>query len=195
MNTNKARGIIILFSLLSLVAALAFKHSLIAILLMTVCMLSAVIILYQNLGELTELSGDNPKMKTLKLVTVFNAGVLIVCAIFAILLGTNVIHLADERYFAAVVVSTLILFAGNVSPKLPFSRHTGLRLPWTVTDENTWIVAHRILGYISLPLAFIYLAGVSVVSNFEIWTLIVLMLWVGIPGGLSYAFFRRGMKR
>lgn len=35
---------------------------------------------------------------------------------------------------------------GNLAPKLPFSRHTGLRLPWTAADEDTWIVAHRILG-------------------------------------------------
>lgn len=190
MNVSKTRGIIILLSFLSLVAAFAFENKLISLILMTICVLAAVIILYRNLGKLTDISADNPKMKTLKLVTIFNVGILVVCVIFAILLGTDVIKLDnDGRYFAAAIVSVVMLFAGNVAPKLPFSKHTGLRLPWTVTDENTWIVAHRILGYVSIPLAFVYLAGVSAISNFEIWTLIVIALWVGIPGGLSYMFF------
>ncbi len=196
MNVNKTRGMIILLSFLSLVAALVFEDKLIALILMAACMLAAVMILYRHLEELTELSSGSPKMKTLRLVTVFNMGILAVCVVFAVLLGTGVIKPdSDGRYFAAAVISAVMLFSGNIAPKLPFSKHTGLRLPWTVTDENTWIVAHRILGYVSIPLAFIYLAGVSVISNFEIWTLTAVVLWVGIPGGLSYAFFCRGGRR
>lgn len=195
MNVNKTRCIIILLSFLSLVAALAFENKLIALILMAVCIFAAVIILYRHLGELTDLSCGNPKMKTLKLVTVFNIGILVICVAFAVLLGADVIKLDDDgRYFPAAIISAVMLFAGNVAPKLPFSKHTGLRLPWTVTDENTWIVAHRILGYVSIPLAFVYFAGVSAISNFKIWTLIVMILWVGIPGGLSYAFFQKGGK-
>ncbi len=96
----------------------------------------------------------------------------------------------DGRFFAAAIAAAVILFAGNVAPKLPFCKHTGLRLPWIVTDEGTWIAAHRVLGYVSIPLAFVYLAGVSAISNFESWTLAVVVLWIAIPGGLSYLFSR-----
>ena len=172
MKATKARGLIILLSFLSLAAALAFKNRSIALGLMALCVLGALLVLYRHLGELTELSPDNPKMKTLKLVTVFDAALFTVCALLAALHEAGVISLrGDGRYTAAALVSALMLFAGNIAPKLPFNRHTGLRLPWTVTDENTWTVAHRILSYISLPLAIVYL---------------------GIPGGLSYVFFRRG---
>lgn len=195
MNVNRARCLIILLSLLSLVAALALENKLIAVILMAVCMLAAAITLYRHLGELTDLSNGNPKINTLKFVTVFNVGILVVCVIFAVLLETDAITLDnDGRYFAALIVSAVMLFTGNMAPKLPFSKHTGLRLPWTVIDENTWIVAHRILGYVSIPLAFVYLAGVSAISDFEIWTLVVILLWVGIPGGLSYVFFRGKSK-
>lgn len=196
MNVNKTRGIIILLSFLSLIAALAFENKLIALIFMTVCMITAVIILYRHLEKLTDIASDNPKMKTLKFATVFNICIFAACVVFAVLLETDVIKLGDDgRYLAAAIVSAVILFAGNVAPKLPFNKHTGLRLPWTVTDENTWVVAHRILGYVSIPLAFVYLAGVSAISNFEIWTLIVIVLWVGIPGGLSYMFFCRAGKK
>lgn len=192
MNVNKTRGIIILLSFLSLVTALAFENKLIALILMAICMLAAVIILYRHLGELTDVSSENPKMKTLKLVTIFNIGIFVVCVIFAILLGTGVIKFNDDgRFFAAAIVSAVILFAGNVAPKLPFSKHTGLRLPWTVTNENAWIAAHRILGYISIPLAFIYMAGAPTISSFEVWTLIVIVLWIAIPGVFSYMVYKK----
>lgn len=35
--------------------------------------------------------------------------------------------------------------AGNIAPKLPFNRYVGFRLPWTVTDEDTWIFTHRLV--------------------------------------------------
>ncbi len=190
MNVNKTRGMMILLSFLSLVAAVVFENKWIALPLMAVCILAAVMILYRHLEELTDISRDNPKMKTLKLVTVFDMGIFVACVVCAVLLGTGVIKPDDDgKYFAAAIVSAVMLFGGNIAPKLPFSKHTGLRLPWTVADERTWVVAHRILGYVSIPLALVYLAGVSAIPNFEIWTLIVIALWVGIPGGLSFAFF------
>lgn len=85
----------------------------------------------------------------------------------------------------------VLLFLGNLAPKLPFSRHTGLRLPWTVADEDTWTVAHRLVGYLSLPLALVYLAGLSLTAQFEALTLGVFLLWVGVPGLLSYLYFRK----
>ena len=98
---------------------------------------------------------------------------------------------AGERYFAAALVLAVLLFLGNLAPKLPFSRHTGLRLPWTVADEDTWTVAHRLVGYLSFPLALVYLAGLSLTAQFEALTLGVFLLWVGVPGLLSYLYFRR----
>ena len=87
-----------------------------------------------------------------------------------------------------------MLVLGNIAPKLPFSKHTGLRLLWTVTDEDTWVVAHRLVGYISIPLVLIYIACIPTVSNFEVLSGVIILLWVGIPGGLSFVFYYKKMK-
>ena len=125
--------------------------------------------------------------------TAFDAALVLVCVGAALLAETG--HLpwteAGERYFAAALVLAVLLFLGNLAPKLPFSRHTGLRLPWTVADEDTWTVAHRLVGYLSFPLALVYLAGLSLTAQFEVLTLGVFLLWVGVPGLLSYLYFRR----
>ena len=47
------------------------------------------------------------------------------------------------------------------------------------------------MGYLSLPLALVYLAGLSLTAQFEALTLGVFLLWVGVPGLLSYLYFRR----
>lgn len=192
MNVNKVRGLIILLSFLALASSFIFENKWVALILMAVCVVAAVVILYRHLEDLTDISKGNPKMKTLKTVTIFNISILILCIVFAFLTGTDVIKLDDDgRYFAASIVAAVLLFTGNIAPKLPFSKHTGLRLPWTITDESTWIVAHRILGYVSVPLSFVYIAGVSAIPDFKLWTLITIVLWIGIPGGLSYVFFRK----
>lgn len=92
------------------------------------------------------------------------------------------------------LVSCVIIFSGIISPKLPYNRHTGLRLPWTVQDEDTWNVAHQILGYIALPITLLYIACSLTIPNFEIVTLCVMGLWIGIPGTMSYVFFRKKMR-
>ena len=149
--------------------------------------------LARHLEDLTHLPADSPKWKPLRWVTAFDAALVLVCVGAALLAETG--HLpwteAGERYFAAALVLAVLLFLGNLAPKLPFSRHTGLRLPWTVADEDTWTVAHRLVGYLSFPLALVYLAGLSLTAQFEALTLGVFLLWVGVPGLLSYLYFRR----
>lgn len=87
----------------------------------------------------------------------------------AALIEMGVLHFseASEKLFAMILVTGIIVFMGIVLPKLPFTRYTGLRLPWTVSDEDTWNVVHRILGIISIPLAVLYIACALILPNFE----------------------------
>ena len=112
------------------------------------------------------------------------------------LLQAQVITLTaqQEQWLLMGVFSGLFLFFGALSPRLPYQRHTGLRLPWTVRDEDTWNLAHRIIGVISLPLTLLYLAAAFSVSDMELIgtiSVIALMLYIGIPGVISLVFFWR----
>lgn len=196
MKINKIRGAIIFLSFLALLTMLIFENSLIALGLSVLCILAAVITLYPHLAELTDISNDNPKVGTLKFVTIFDVAIAICCAVAALLMGTGMIEITEngEKFFAACITAIIMLVLGNIAPKLPFSKHTGLRLPWTVVDEDTWIVAHRLVGYISIPLVLVYVACIPAISNFKMLSMIVIILWVGIPGGLSYMFYHKKIK-
>ena len=100
-----------------------------------------------------------------------------------------------EGLFASSIVSVVIIFVGIISPRLPFNRYTGLRLPWTVQDEGAWNVAHRALGIISIPLVLAYISLVFFVGDMETLTLAVIAIWIGVPGLASFLYAYRNRMR
>ena len=121
-------------------------------------------------------------------------------AFFAFQLEKQIITLSEEMAprLLGCLVGLLILWFGNAAPKLPFNRYTGLRLPWTIQDEGAWLVAHRTLGYLSLPTALFCFAGTAVRLPMEqwikIWFMGPLLVWIGIPAALSWLYFRKKWK-
>lgn len=192
-QADSKRGLILAFSFLAMLIALSVKNPLVSVILAGLFMLSAALVLYRNLALLTSVTTNDLRIGTLRITTVFNILMLLVGIVFAVLTALDVITFSrhGEEMFATAVISCVMLFAGIISPRLPFTRHTGLRLPWTVRDEDTWNVAHRILGYISLPAALLYIACTLTVPNFEAVTLCAMLIWLGIPSLFSLVFFYR----
>ena len=135
-------------------------------------------------------------------VPLFLLGTLSLCRLlFAVLLliilnktGKFVLSEENESVLASSIVSIVILVLGNISPKLPRSRYTGLRLPWTVADETTWVVAHRILGYTSIPFGvFNLIVGFSnIKAEFRNEVAIgTFVIWVLIASVVSGIFFHK----
>lgn len=194
MKVREVRGIIILLPILALVLSVAVQNEIIALMCAAICITAALVVLYRHLDELTDLSKDHPKMKTLKLVTILNGILFLMILLVAGLTAAGVFTFSEngEAYLACAIVTAVILCLGNLAPKLPFNRHTGLRLPWTVTDEDTWVVAHRILGYLSFPLAVCNIMGMLWIRSphaRSVFSVCVFLLWAAIPSVLSYIFY------
>lgn len=186
----------------ALAVAVLVKDQWISSVIAFACCGTALVVLYRNLAKLSNVSEDNPKVKTLRSVTVFT--VIYVAAVVLIAVGEEMLEkngVIDElsqqqsKLLLALILAVPMTVLGNASPKLPFNRYTGLRLPWTVRDEETWIVAHRILGWISFPLALLLFVHVPTNMGLddyaECWFLGIMLLWIGIPGALSGLFYYR----
>lgn len=191
---DKKRGVILLLSFGTLIAALTVKIELLSLLLASACMFTMLAILYRNLTLFTGAAADKAGIGALRAATIFDAVVLLLVLTVAALDKTALVALSEdgERLLAAVIMCGIMLFGGFISPRLPYNRHTGLRLPWTVRDEDTWNVAHRVLGYISLPMTMLYLAAALTVRNADAAAAaakVCFILWIGIPGLVSYIFF------
>lgn len=190
---DKKRGVILL-SFGTLIAALTVKIELLSLLLAGACMLTMLAILYRNLTLFTGAAADKAGIGALRAATIFDAVVLLLVLTVAALDKTALAALSEdgERLLAAVIMCGIMLFGGFISPRLPYNRHTGLKLPWTVRDEDTWNVAHRVLGYISLPMTMLYLAAALTVRSADAAAAaatVCFILWIGIPGLVSYIFF------
>lgn len=191
---DKKRGVILLLSFGTLIAALTVKIELLSLLLAGACMLTMLAILYRNLTLFTGAAADKAGIGAMRAATIFDAVVLLLVLTVAALDKTALVALSEdgERLLAAVIMCGIMLFGGFISPRLPYNRHTGLRLPWTVRDEDTWNVAHRVLGYISLPMTMLYLAAALTVRSADAAAAaatVCFILWIGIPGLVSYIFF------
>ena len=182
------RSAILAWSLAALLCAL-LAQGLAAAVLVGGCLLAALWTLWRSLPLLTGTDQESD-LAPLRLTTVFSAVVLGLG--ISALLGLGILTLSQrqEELLAAALVACLMVFAGLISPRLPFNRHTGLRLPWTVADEGAWRAAHETLGVLSLPAALLYLACILAFPDGETVTLCAVAAWLGIPALRSYRVFR-----
>lgn len=185
------RNLILFLCFAALFIALAVREPIVSIVLIGGCVLAATIVLYRNLALLTRISTNDLRLGVLRLTTLVNIGIIFIAMLTALLSATGVLAFSEHsgRLFAMCFITVIMIFLGIVSPRLPFQRHTGLRLPWTVRDEDTWNVAHRILGIISLPLALLYVAASLTLDAFDSVTIAAIALWIGIPGVLSCIYY------
>lgn len=192
-RAGRVRNLILYVSFLALAAALIVRHEVISILLIGGFIVTAGVILYRNLALLTSLTTQDFRLEPLRAATIFNLILFLLVISIALLAAVNLLPPSErwEKMLAAAIISCVMGFAGIISPKLPHNRHTGLRLPWTVQDADTWYLAHRILGVISIPLVVLYLAGAVTIRNFEAVTVTILLLWIGTPSIISLVFYWR----
>lgn len=210
MSLKNAKHLLGMLSLTALIIAAIGRNTIVSTSLTLICVFASLAILYPNLAKLSNVSEDNPKVRTLRSVTIFTCVFFGIIVLLAVLIGQLekrgllaawFSNMSEEQIniiskaFMALVFAVPALFFGNVAPQIPFNRYTGLRLPWTVRDEDTWIVAHRVLGYISLPAALLVFANVPtdmpLDTYVKFWWLGALLLWLGIPGLISGVFFYR----
>ena len=190
-RAEQKRNLILFFSMLSMLFALIIDNTIVSVLLTFACLLTAVIILYRNTALLTRTTTSVKKLGAVRITTLFNIGVLTVCIVAFVLSEMGILPFSntDGKFFAMLLVSAIILFTGMISTRLPFNRHTGLRLPWTVHDEDTWNVAHRVLHDLSIPIVLLYLGCTLTIPDFETVTLLAMGLWIGLPSVISGVFF------
>ena len=154
----------------------------------------SMIILDIKASKVSNLSEGNPKIKTMRFLNRLSMLVFVGFYLLTIMPSTkNLLNLENNDIVIVTLVSILIMVFGNSAPKIPFNRYLGLRLPWTIRDEDTWKLAHKILGYISFPIAIIMFIS-AFFFKIETSSTICILLWIIIPGAYSFIFYYKKMK-
>lgn len=154
----------------------------------------SMIILDIKASKVSNLSEGNPKIKTMRFLNRLSMLVFTGFYLLTIMPQTkDLLNLKNNDIVIVTLVSILIMVFGNSAPKIPFNRYLGLRLPWTIRDEDTWKLAHKILGYISFPVAIIMFIS-AFFFKIETSSTICILFWIIIPGSYSFIFYYKKMK-
>ena len=140
--------------------------------------------------------------KTTSVILIFNIFIFLIALIAVYLKGNNLINKTQEYYLAYMIEVMFLAFFGYIAPKIPYNRYVGLRLPWIVADESTWIYAHKLCRRITIPLitlsTILFIIAHLVFNNYHYMYNIaigLILVYVAIPSLLSYIFFRKLYKR
>lgn len=98
--------------------------------------------------------------------------------------------LQQNSLLGTAIVILVMAAIGIAAPNIPFNRFIGLRLLWTIRDEDTWNIAHRLLGSITFPLIVLVLIG-GLTGKPETFIKIGIFSWIAVTGGYSAWFYYR----
>lgn len=91
--------------------------------------------------------------------------------------------------YAMIFVAVLFVVIGNYLPKCRHNYTMGIKLPWTLADENNWNATHRLAGYIWMLGGVVLLVN-AFFFNVYVFLAIVLVMTV-IPCVYSYMYYRK----
>jgi len=100
----------------------------------------------------------------------------------------------NVNVMANLVVGVIFVFTGNYLPKCRQNYTIGIKLPWTLSDEENWDKTHRFAGKIWMLCGVLeIIVGFLPIARFEIVT-IALILLATIPIAVySYLLYRKKM--
>ena len=127
----------------------------------------------------------NPKMLDL---------VLWICPVLSVVLGAVIYSYAlgyevNVQAVVTIILGVMFVIIGNYLPKCKQSYTMGIKLPWTLSDEENWNKTHRLAGKLWVAGGIILLATAFVQSAVVV--VVVLALLVIIPTTYSYMLYRK----
>jgi uncharacterized membrane protein len=87
-------------------------------------------------------------------------------------------------------IALMFIFIGNYLPKIRKNQLIGIRLPWTIADENVWFHTHRLAGKLVITTAFFVFIGIFLGLPLIV-GIFLLLASLLIPTVYSYFIYRR----
>lgn len=127
----------------------------------------------------------NPKMFSI---------VLWICPAISIVMNTMVYLIAlgkEIRFVSGVIIFMGLLFIiiGNYLPKCRQSYTMGIKLPWTLENEENWNKTHRMAGVLWVIGGIVILATAIFESYIIFFSVVALM--VVLPTIYSYVYYKK----
>lgn len=104
----------------------------------------------------------------------------------AVMYTYNLGYRYDMSLLGGIFTGLMFIIAGNYLPKARQSYTVGIRIPWTLADEDNWNRTHRLAGPLWI-VGGIILIVISVMHIMKVWVLLSLIaVMVLVPVVYSY---------
>ena len=130
----------------------------------------------------------NPKVFSLTLWIVPVLSLFVAAMMYPINLGYEL----DVTFFAELLLGLLFIIIGNYLPKARQNYTIGIKIPWTLANEENWNRTHRLAGY--LWMIFGILMILIGVTRFvpAAWLIGIILMTVLVP--CIYSFWLHASK-
>lgn len=93
------------------------------------------------------------------------------------------------------VMGVLMLFVGNMMPKIKQNFFFGIKTPWALTDEENWFKTHRLGGKAFAVGGVIMMLAAFIPGESKVWIVFIMILSITcIPFVYSYMIFKKKQK-
>lgn len=124
----------------------------------------------------------SPKMFTLGLWIAPVVSLVIAATMYPVNLG----YAVDIPFFAELLLGLLFIIVGNYLPKARQNYTIGIRIPWTLANEENWNRTHRLAGYLWMICGVLMILLCLTRLLPAPWTVGLLLIMVLVPCGYSY---------
>lgn len=162
-----------------------------------VCILLPIILCIVNILLNIILNNDPKKQNHNEtLLTIFKFIIPLISLIFIpssilISLGFNI----NITIIAPIFISIIFILIGNYLPKCRPNYTMGIRLPWTLNNENNWIKTHRLSGFLWVISGLILLLTTLINKNLSFYVLIISIILTNIiPCIYSFILFKKSKR-
>lgn len=101
----------------------------------------------------------------------------------------------DTEFFTLALLGVMFIFMGNYLPKIRPNRTLGIRIPWTLYNEENWNKTHRLGGKVWVVSGLLIVFSVFLPLTAMVW---IMVFAIGaaalIPIVYSYSIYKRHQK-
>ena len=126
--------------------------------------------------------------------------VLWICPVISVVCGIGLTYGTalgldmNVQIFMPLLVGLVMVIIGNWLPKCKQSYTMGIKLPWTLDNEDNWNRTHRFAGPIWVVCGMIIMVS-AIFGGAFLWVMLAaLVVMIAVPTVYSYLLFKRGNK-
>lgn len=137
----------------------------------------------------------NISQKMYRLLLMLCPVVSIVCAaaIYGYALALPMGGWLNSAFFMNLLMGILFFVIGNYLPKCHQNYTVGIKLPWTLADENNWYLTHRFAGRLYAIVGILCIINAFIQLRWMIPGVIIAVIL--LPAGYSLALHLKEMKK